>query len=521
MATDARSKSSISLDGFSSLPLELQVMILQLALIDDPSEYLTYLGDGEAERLPLESKREQLKRIRLMGRAFCEAVNPAVFASIHISASRSSLQRAENIANSSFAGYVREIVYHEGGFADRNTDLKLFLSTLASHRRRQDYPIHLKKIKGTDLHANFLAEIDEAQSFEGFNTPRWTAILHNLPNLETYVCLPYNNEWHDPETSAYTLRRVGLSYLPMEHFPVTHRTLDLIVANRSIKIKELNLSLFPSFARGYLVSYHPSTLSISPKDDNEDTTLTNLRSWLQNLRHLKVGADHSPKYGQPLVSIKSWNIDVDRFLIACEGLTHLEITYGFAIHSNNESRDPLLPPGCLPRLQSLTLSNETFLPEMLKGCLLGLASSLRHLKFDNVSFQTVAWFNQGSIYESSIVELLYDVSPSMKLRTCVGLDTVRCCKTDKRGLTMSGYKPGKEVMVRKVQEAVCRQRTWPKSITDTTFESGVFPNREQRATFFFSNWNDMVDLFEETSYDWNTVGCYYPDPSVIEDYAAY
>src|SRR3954463_10203462 len=94
------------------LPHELIVSILQYVYADDPSEYLVHMGTGEPERLPLESKRERLKKLRLEGSAFRDAVTPAIFASIHLHASDLSIARAESIATSNLANYVKEIVYH-------------------------------------------------------------------------------------------------------------------------------------------------------------------------------------------------------------------------------------------------------------------------------------------------------------------------------------------------------------------------------------------------------------------------
>ncbi|KAJ9658010.1 hypothetical protein H2198_003979 [Neophaeococcomyces mojaviensis] len=481
-----------SLSSFSRLPHELQLIILRLVFINDPTEYLTYLGDGEADILPLDSKREQLKRVRCMNRIFCDAVNPAVFASIHISASRASLRRARNIAESSFAGYVREIVYHDGTFVHQNPNPKQFLSTLASHRRRQDYPAELKGLNGKELHVHYLEEIEEAKLFEGFRSPQMNNIFRSLPNLVTIVCKTYHNEWNDPETSAYTLRRTGLSYLPLGN-PITYSYIvDFLKTSRAYNIRALNLSLFPPAALGHLVSYdYHATSADSGKE--RTTALSHLKAWLKELRYLKLGTNHGENYGLPPKGTNSWNNDTDLFLQACDSLTNLELTYGFATWY----RDPLLPPGTVPNLQTLTLSNETFTSKLLKDCLLSLSSSLRHINFQDIELVGNSWPVINSKLDESIVQLLYDVSPKMSLQSCTGVGTVECCKTGSRGAfnTCLGHVPGKEVMVKKVQEAVCHRRPWPR-FENSTKGLSASSKISREVAFFQSHWDDMVDLFE-------------------------
>ena len=111
-----------------------------------------------------------------------------------------------------------------------------------SHRRREDYPKDLKKLHPKHLYDRYLEEIEEAKLFEGFNGAQMQKIFQTLPNLVTLVCLPYIDEWNDPETSVYTLKRVGLSYLPME-------------SSKSVYEYSSNTLSFFQVARGWLYCY--------------------------------------------------------------------------------------------------------------------------------------------------------------------------------------------------------------------------------------------------------------------------
>jgi len=406
------------------------------------------------------------------------------------------LQRATHIAHSYLAGYVREIVHHEGSFAYQNPDMAFFTRTLMSHRRREDYPKDLKKLHPKHLYDRYLEEIEEAKLFEGFNGAQMQKIFQTLPNLVTLVCLPYIDEWNDPETSVYTLKRVGLSYLPMESsksvYEYSSNTLSFFQAARTRQLKVLNLSLFSSFAIRQLVSNSPQTNSKNSSDEGT-TALTHVQTWLCRLELLTIGTQSYSRHTKLFADSNAWNSDIDLILEACNNITNLELTSGFTIWD----RDPLLPSNTFPKLHTLTLSHETFGEKALKVCISSLRRSLRHLHFHNIGLASRR--NAQHWSHESMVEMLYNISPALNLQSCTGLITVRCMQTaiDHNGWELEAkHHPRTMIMIQKVQEAACHERTWPDVGEPVLSSSG---KRDPKVRdFFYKRWDEMEDLFDET-----------------------
>lgn len=472
------------------LPQELLVMILRYVYEPNPEEYLTYLGNGEAEWDPLHSQREQLKPLRLQGRGFHDAVTPIVFASIHIHASELSFCRAENIAGSSLAGYVREIVYHEGSFATADRGNQNYFRTLASHRRRQDYPRGHHFASSGVLYDNYLQEIRSANTFRGFEIERTTSLLRKLPRCITFLALPHSSRWGDSRTSAYTLRRTGLSYFPMRNNPASER-LPFINSTIYWKPRVLNLSIFSHTALCDLIdSALPSNRPTEPLQSTDN--------WADQLISLKLAL--------PTLGLESQYTSRFQTLFRnCHNLAHLELTGCF----EPLPVPPLFPENCLSRLVRLTISKGSgaahWVEESIYAHVKSLAGTLKHLHFDCIQLERCSNFEEPLsriTLDGSILRLLFNITPFTNLESCTGLDTVVDIKADfrmKGKITAPGFAPGKKVILAKVEDAVCGRLAWPERFNSDYFrmDKTVSAIHEIDATeesaFIFSAWEDTVD----------------------------
>ena len=499
------------------LPIELILTILRYAFAGDPASYLTYLSNGDPERTPLNSARERLKRIRLGGHVFCKAVTPALFASVHLHASSFSVARAEDIANSHLAIHVKEIVHHQGAFAGRSKDHQLFLSTLASHRRRQDYPHELKTADGDRFYQHFLEEVEAADRFDNagdFQKYALKPLIKKFPNCITFVSLPHHDDWHDPETSAYTLKRTGLSYLPMSGTIWLPEACRFITAMRIFKPQVLNMSLFPSEAIHALVR---PIVETSPQSANASSDhLLWAKDRFAQLQELKLGPAYGTKYGNG-DSGDLWSINTALLLQASENLVSLELTNDYPLNR----RFAVLPKDGLPHLRTLTISKGVTLghwptTELLE-CIRNVGTTLQHLHFDNIVLKNWApslndqnysqIYNTISAPRSSLIRVLYEVTANTNLISCTGLETVEDVKSKEgcRGTYVRpGPKPGKKVLVKKLEEAVCHRRTWPPNLLHMPMTASAAERTEHSGlsaaiAFFYAHWDDTVDEFELAS----------------------
>lgn len=489
-------------------PLELVTIILRYALIDDPALYSTYLGNGEPERTPLTSARERLKQLRLEGHAFCDAVTPAVFASIHLHASSLSMKRAESIANSRLATHVKEIVHHQGTFAGWNEDRQRFLNALASYQRRQDYPAELRTADREAFYENFLEERKAAKDFAkggGFRTYPFQVLGEKLPKCKTFVSLPYNDEWHDPETSAYTLRRTGFSYLPMPGVADLVESHWFTSAITTIRPLCLNLSIFPCDAAYALLRqvterHHDST------HDNTNS-LTYAKDRFSRLEDLKLGPAYGAKYGYG--GGGQWSSVTTLLLRACENLVSLELTNDYPL----DRKFVVLPQDGLPKLTKLTISKGSTLgywpaTGMLQ-CIKNVGKTLQHLHFDGVVLKDWAHgsHDAGRISHDlaeapncSFIGLLFEVSAHTNLKSCTGLETVDDVKSGV-GSKATNIRPGMEVLLKKLEEAVCHRRQWPSNfpllltLHRTSYTSVTKNNPEVDVVLAFIHgcWDDTFD----------------------------
>lgn len=98
-----------------------------------------------------------------------------------------------------------------------------------------------------------------------------------------------------------------------------------------------------------------------------------------------------------------------------------------------------------------------------------------------------------------MVEMLYNISPALNLQSCTGLITVRCMQTaiDHNGWELEAkHHPRTMIMIQKVQEAACHERTWPDVGEPVLSSSG---KRDPKVRdFFYKRWDEMEDLFDET-----------------------
>lgn len=491
-----------SLSAPAQLPFELVITILRYAFTDDPTLYLTHLGNGEPERAPCNSARERLKQLRLEGHVFSDAVTPAVFASVHLHACHISMTRAERIADSRLATYVKEIVHHQGTFAGRNRDRQLFLSTLASHRRRQDYPSELRNADKDKFYKIFLEEIEAAERFEkagAFQNYPFASLVTRLPNCRTFVSLPYHDEWHDPETSAYTLRRTGLSYLPMSRSTTFHSSHRFTSGIRIFRPRSLNLSLFLCDAIHALVG--PMEGAQQASSYSASARLSCAKDRFGQLEDLRLGPAYGAKYGY--VGDEQWSHDTTMLLQACENLVSLELTNDYP----SNRRFAVLPRDSLTNLRRLTISKGVCLGEWcdrkILECVTNVGSTLQHLHFDGIMLRV----NSINSY-SSLIQLLYQLTQYTNLRSCTGLETVKDRKSEavKSTLVRPGPKPGKRALLEKVEQAVCHRRQWPSHlhpVASMPYEQYVV---EQGApepagmaaalVFLHAHWDETVDEFD-------------------------
>ena len=269
----------------SLLPSELIIIILKYVYIEDSHKYLTHLSSGESASQPLETPREQLKKLRLEGRAFCDAVTPSIFNSLHIHASALSITRAELVSQSYLSIYVQEIVCHEGSFFGQSSNQKDFSRILYSHARRQDYPWQRSDlvVKEHQLFSNYLEEVKAASLFQEINVNDYYRmafhrICQNSPNLKTFVIMPYLNEWADPETSSYTLRLTGWAYLPTTtQWPTCQWFLEVM---QDFEPEILNLALFHNKLSSMYVARSQNAAGSNS---------------MTKLRKLKIGPSYDPK----------------------------------------------------------------------------------------------------------------------------------------------------------------------------------------------------------------------------------
>lgn len=485
---------------YSRLPAELQLMILRH--VYDPNDlHLVYLRDNYTDPEPLKSIRERLKPVRLISRSFHDAVTPIVFASIHLHASESSLQRAENIANSPLAHHVQEIVHHEGTFGGTKNDEKHFFSMLNSHRRRRDYPKDYPFLSDQDLYSNYLEEVAAGRRFQAFEIDRMTALLQKLPRCISFTALPYLTQWCDPITSAYTLRRTGLAYLPLAVKTGALNTPTFVSSMTQWRPRALNLTNFSYDSLHRLLQLLWRNVFLG----NDPAAIEN---WAEQLTYLR--------YGYPENTAFPGGISMDQFeyprLLArllrnSHNLVHLEITCGF----DQRPQQPLFPEDALPKLTHLTISkggtDGFWSEELLLRYIKELGRTLKHLHFDNITILPSAYAaRQASRQNGSLLRLLYNITPCTNLETCTGLDTVTDTKDsnyNKLMFVISGHKPGKSVILSKVQDAVCGKQPWPENFTMdhlpmeiVAFEvpTGIMTDE---AAFIFSNWADTVDPWEK------------------------
>lgn len=479
---------------FARLPYEIQLLILRHVYEPEPKIHLTYLSTSPGvhyyEPGPIGAVREWLKPIRLISRLFHDAVTPLIFASIHLHASELSLQRAENIANSPLAYHVREIVHYEGTFAGANPDKKRFSSVLTSHRRRRDYPKDYSFSSVEELYENYLQEIAAGRGQNIFTSDRMIALLQKLPRCITFSTLKYGTEWGDPLTSAYTLRRTGLSYPPMptESTGLSHSSFVSSMAQWSPRL--LNLANFSDS------SLH-TFLKLLPDSKSEIG-----HNWAAQLTYLKLGW---PDRSHPSTTQTNDTRLLTNLFKKSNKLVHLELAHAFELPPDTT----LFPEHSLSNLTCLTLSgshmDNSWGEETLYNCIKQLSSTLKHLHFQNISLERYLNRPRMRGRDGSLLRMLFNLTPCMKLETCTGLSTVidiKCNVRMRYAFVLPGYKPGKSVILHKVQEAVCGRLPWPEgfSMDDLPMEvsaSNLHNVQEtvvsDEAAFIFSSWGDTVD----------------------------
>lgn len=486
---------------FADLPYEIQLLILRYVYEPDSKTYLTYLNPSPGihyhEQGPFGALRESLKPTRLISRLFHDAVTPCIFASIHLHASELSLQRAECIANSSLRQHVREIVHYEGTFAGANPDRWHFLSVLTSHRRRRDYPKDRKFPADGELYDNYLQEIAASGEPDIFTTDRMTALLSKLPKCVTFSTLKYSTEWGDVLTSAYTLRHTGLSYLPKPTLePTNSNQLSFISSMAQWNPRMLNLTNF---------SYSSLCTLLYALPDSQSNVGHN---WAGKLTYLKLGwPDHTNIFARNPNLVAGFISLVRNLFQNCHELDHLELGSPFQSPPDLS----IVPKHSLSKLTCLTLSGSTpetsyeWAEEILYNCIRELSGTLKHLHFRKIGLERYHNVPYMSSRVGSILRLMFNLTPYLNLESCTGLELVSDIKFNVHFILpfeVPGYKPGKSVILQKVQQTVCGQRAWPErfnmdhlpvDLTGLNLHNVEDPAATEEAKFIYSSWHDTVD----------------------------
>lgn len=192
-------------------------------------------------------------------------------------------------------------------------------------------------------------------------------------------------------------------------------------------------------------------------------------------------------------------------------MTQLELINDVFLHRTS----PLILPGMLLNLTHLKFSvgpysNAAFwLPYSLLASISN-PPALKHLEFDGIGLVLNTWTDLPLLHTppsidnpwiSNLIILSWHISLKTKLQTCVGLSTIRSSKDYAKVCSnrVLGVKPGKEVLCKKLSEAICHKRKWPTLMNESQQNGPESLSTERLARyrgFLNSSWEWTVDEFD-------------------------
>lgn len=523
---------------FLLLPAELQILIIETALLSkyEPEDPLiryvppnssTLVSQSLQFLTPLErswecsSRREQLKKARLINSIFCKLLTPVIFGSLHISHNSLSIQRAQAIASSRLAYHVREIVVHQGGWLpatqSQDPSFSSFYQRVNSHRYRNDYPvgIHPKRAEKA-LYKTYIEEIESERSLEeGNDLSDFRAAMASLPNLVAFTILPYYIAFNDIETSWYTLKRCGLSYLPD---PKDHAGLSWAcqlanaVQPKALNCSRISYDFFDDLIRRTYERTRPDPKGYVKDPVNAFQTLDYL-TYRWSVKRQPFQAIHRswPSY------VQFSNLTTLILQLGTDGeATFIESTQWQSLISGNRN-PPLLPKltrfeldiGCAIRVQEVCPLVFTF------------KSTLRHLALRNTGIGET----RGSIptqkhgcSEDSLLKALYMIYQQTRLETCIideSCHDIKDWTSEGKPAPYLAERPStqmpkfarlrkwaslekKKMILAKVSEAVCRRREWALSLDIKMDLQAREEHPEDPALrFCVAPWEETQDIFND------------------------
>lgn len=472
------SHPSKSFVHFNRLPYEIQLRIVKIALRVDVKDYLMLEDNVGQLRLDfslssLPRRRESLKQIRCMSRVFCDIVTPALFASMHISASTASIKRAQSIAASHLAHHVNELVYHDCNLVNAHMDADDFQARLDEIR----YSIQALGLgavldeQASHPYQNYLRLVQDAQDFRGWQRNELQQVTNGCPNMVTFTMLSVlGNESSRSPPSQYVLRTTGL-LAATKWSSCHHSTLMFLREFSYFRPKYLKIDLF---AVKLILKSH--LIPSGAMDDSEihhvfQAQFEQLKHLILDLRNLgpHVFLDSDPRYAAR-----------HRILWRCLGhnVRHLLLD---SFHDNNPHHIVVKPYLEFPRLERLSVGNGKYISDSLIQVVKQVGKTLLHLDF------------QGPHICNSLIEALWQISKYTRLETCTGAETI----TDRKSnfnvrRTQPPHYPSKAVLIDKMVEALLHEREWPwwfGADEDDIVDSKCLP-----ATTKAQRWHDLISM---------------------------
>lgn len=288
------------------------------------------------------------------------------------------------------------------------------------------------------------------------------------------------------------------------------------IAMARLQPRSLNLSLFPCDALDALSGLLYREYVKYPGPIDEKGPGRALKRY-NNLTELKIGPVFGGRYGYGMNG-EEW-LDPITIFRALTNLVTLELTNDYAMNKDFS----VLPKATLPKLNTLTISKgvtQGYWPGAgLLECIKNVGPTLKHLRFQGIVLKQPAPasddepddgprpYDLADHPRCSLIRLLHDITPHTNLSSCTGLDSVMDIRFEGpilRTYVRPGPKPGKTVLVKKLEQAVCHQRQWPTSLSSSlsSYANPVLPEFEdcpgldRGLSFMQAYWKDTVDEFE-------------------------